>query len=581
MKNMKLSEKLNAKNAMRVVALLLALMMLFSTIGCKDEKKPKSDPTTSSTTSDTSSDTPSDTSSDDVSSEDVSSDDNTSTQGNTSKTQATVDPLKGDINVAFEYGSSGERADKDEFTPTKDIAGLSYGYKGYVEKERNKRLDEILNTKNTENYYEITGKKYYVSTAGSDTNDGSSPKKAIQSLNAVESLDVKPGDAVLFERGGIWRLTECLECRSGVTYGSYGKGAKPMFLGSGKNFAQEVWKPSNKRNVWQIIYMYGYPAGVFFNEGAEIGYQKLGLRDMKKNTDFFYNEENSTLYIYCDKGNPAKHWDFIEVSQTGIGVKIQNYAKNTVVDNFAVRYTGTHGVFCSYNAVNMTVTNCEIGYNGGAWVGGRPTGGNARYGNSIESWCGATGYNTSHNWIYQNFDTATSPQGKTGPATGHASNQKISDNLFEYNNCDIESWEGAGIVYTNCKYDNNIHRFTSLGWGTRPDDGGIRGIDGVHFGGWSAGQIASVSWSNNIIDCPGRAIFKLGVASYADYKHFVRKGNVYYIKQSMRTTPQLISRAMVWLDENTQTGNYDAKTEVDTIKAFKEFEPGAKVHWYK
>lgn len=601
MKNMKLSEKMTMKNFKRIAALLIVLVMLVGMIGCKkDTQGGSSTPSTnSSQTNEGNSSTPSEnisseeTPSDEVVSDDVTSDvtgdnnygDTSSDEVPDSKPSSTasVNPLKGDITVEYEYESGTSRTDAGEIEHSIDPAGYEKGLVGYREEDRIKRRDEILNTPNTEELYDIKGTKYYVSTKGNDSNDGKSPKTPIQSLFAIDTLDLKPGDAVLFERGSLWRLTENLACKSGVIYGSYGEGRKPMIFGSAKNFAQEVWKPSNKKNVWQLTYMYAFPGGMFFDEGKQIGYEKLGLRDLKKNTDFYLNTETSTLYLYCDKGNPSNVWKSIEVSQSFICIKFANGAEGTVFDNITIRYCGTHSISASWANKNMTVTNCEIGYNGGAWTGGEP--GSNRYGNSIESWCGGYGYTTNHNWIYQNFDTATSPQGNNSKRFGDYVNISCSNNLFEYNNADLEFWDGSGesgMALFDLVCDNNIHRFTALGWGTRSDDGGIRGIDGLIFGGLELGQLKRFSFSNNIIDCPGTHMYKFGIQSYKEYQNFKRVGNEFYIRQSIRWTTALISRAFVWTDKDTQiTTNWSASDKNGTIKAFKEFEPNATVHWYK
>jgi hypothetical protein len=76
---------------------------------------------------------------------------------------------------------------------------------------------------------------YYVSDQGSDAADGRSPEGAWQSLGQVNQAPLQPGDTVLFRRGGCWRGS--LRPRSGaegapITYGAYGSGPKPLFLGS-------------------------------------------------------------------------------------------------------------------------------------------------------------------------------------------------------------------------------------------------------------------------------------------------------------------------------------------------------------
>lgn len=76
---------------------------------------------------------------------------------------------------------------------------------------------------------------YYVSNQGSEAADGRSPDRALRSLGQVNKAPLQPGDTVLFRRGDSWRGS--LRPRSGaenlpITYGAYGSGPKPLFLGS-------------------------------------------------------------------------------------------------------------------------------------------------------------------------------------------------------------------------------------------------------------------------------------------------------------------------------------------------------------
>lgn len=574
MKNNMLSEIFNKRNICRVIALLMALTML-TFAGCKDN----GDDTTSSNNSSITSSQPN-SSQEDTSSEDISNDENddaSSNNGNTNK-PAVINPLKGDIYVNYEYDSSLSRTDLYEIKPVVDPANLVHNYVGCMDEERNKLRDEILNTENTLDIYDIKGKVYYVSTSGDDDNDGTTPETAIQSVAAVGGLPLKEGDAVLFERGCIFRVFQPFYCQSGITYGSYGEGSKPMFLGSPKNFATEVWKPTKKRNVWETTYMYAYASGAFFDQGKEIGYMKSAIGDLTANTHYFTDTENSSVYLYCDKGNPSNVWESIEFSQSGIRIEIPTKVHDVTIDNICLRYFGEGGIRGEYLNHDVTVTNCEIGFVGGSWHGA------VRYGNAIELWTGGWNVNWSHNWIYQTFDSAVTPQSKSGGDIVMMDNITISNNLFEFNNCDIEYWEQgseSGLTPSRFKdwyMENNMCRFTSLGWGTRADDGGIRGIDGVFFGRASDNTYSNVNWRNNIIDCPGRMIYKFGMTNADQYNGWTRENNTYYIKQSLRTTNNFTEGFTVPIDG---VKNYTADTEEGTIEAFSKFEPGSKVYWYK
>lgn len=573
MRKITLSEIFNKRNVNRVIAILMVLTMLFAFAACNDDKN---DGNNSSLVS---SQTPSD---DTSSKDDTSSEDNSSEEGtdsNVSSKPTYIDPLDGDIYVTYDYDTTLSRTDLNEVEPVVDPANLANKYVGYAEEERNKLRDEILNTKNTLDLYKIKGTVYYVSTSGDDDNDGKSPKNAIRTLAAVGGLMLEPGDAVLFERDCIFRMYEPFYCQSGITYGSYGKGSKPMFVGSPENFAKDVvWSPSKKRNVWQTDYMYAYASGAFFNQGEECGYMKSAIGDLNKNTDFFCDTENSVVYLYCDKGNPSKVWDSIELSQSGIRIELPTRVANVTIDNICIRFCGEGGIRGEYLNHDITVTNCEIGYVGGAWHG------TVRYGNGIELWCGGWNLNWSHNWIYQTFDSGISPQSNIGGELLKMDNVVFSNNLFEFNNADIEFWEHgceSGLTPSRFKdwyMENNICRFTSLGWGTRADDGGIRGIDGVFFGRSSDNAMINVNWRNNIIDCPGRQIYKFTISNKEQYDGWKRENNTYYIKQSLRTTDDLAIGLTAPINNTT---NYVANTEEATLAAFAEFEPDSKVYWYR
>jgi len=76
---------------------------------------------------------------------------------------------------------------------------------------------------------------YYVSSQGTDANDGTSPDKPWLTLDKVNAAVLTAGDSVLFRCGDSWRGQ--LRAQSGnetapITYGAYGSGPKPLFLGS-------------------------------------------------------------------------------------------------------------------------------------------------------------------------------------------------------------------------------------------------------------------------------------------------------------------------------------------------------------
>ena len=86
---------------------------------------------------------------------------------------------------------------------------------------------------------------YVDSEGGDDAAAGTSEATAIRSLARVNGLDVKPGDQVLFKRGGLWR--GMLRPKSGepgnpVRYASYGTGPKPILQNSVDMGRESDWQ---------------------------------------------------------------------------------------------------------------------------------------------------------------------------------------------------------------------------------------------------------------------------------------------------------------------------------------------------
>ncbi|MEX0274810.1 MAG: sulfatase-like hydrolase/transferase [Flavobacteriaceae bacterium] len=80
-------------------------------------------------------------------------------------------------------------------------------------------------------------KTYYVSSSGSDTNDGLSENTPWQTLDKVRNASINPGDQVFFKRGDVFvgQLRPSYSGSGGhpITFAAYGTGDKPVLTGSG------------------------------------------------------------------------------------------------------------------------------------------------------------------------------------------------------------------------------------------------------------------------------------------------------------------------------------------------------------
>ena len=127
---------------------------------------------------------------------------------------------------------------------------------GGADEESVKLRESIMNTKDELEKGE--GTTYYISSLNGDNgNSGTSPEEPWENLSAYSAIRrrLKPGDSILFERGGVYRGSIILA--SGVTYGAYGSGPKPAIYGSEENYSgtnyygESYWQKTEKekRNV--------------------------------------------------------------------------------------------------------------------------------------------------------------------------------------------------------------------------------------------------------------------------------------------------------------------------------------------
>ena len=244
-------------------------------------------------------------------------------------------------------------------------------YMKLLDRKTDKKRESIRNTKTN---IEVRGTKYYVAQDGNDQNDGLSPATPIKSIDKVNSLPLKAGDAVLFKRGDLWRghITSCY----GVTYSAYGKGPKPTIYGSPYDAATTgVWRETEAKNVY--VYDQELPDDIgtlVFNHGEGCAFKVMKVhqadgstlhidtnepfadyRDLKRDLDFYHDYRGTKrVYLYSEKGNPAKRFNSIELLTKGHIIKGSG---NIVVDNLCLKYCGSHGI--GFGTIDsLTVTNC-------------------------------------------------------------------------------------------------------------------------------------------------------------------------------------------------------------------------------
>ena len=416
------------------------------------------------------------------------------------------------------------------------------------------RKAEIRNARDS---IEIKGTIYYVSSTGNDENDGKTSRTPWKTLKKVSEAELFPGDGVLFHRGDLFR--GFVRVRPGVTYAAYGTGDKPKFYGWDKSLADPaLWVRYNaEHNIWKLTETILDCGTLVFNEG-EAHCRKLipsyingqfvcrdnesrlfdMAREMTQDLDMvcFYDERLTdspskgqnfpvpvmddkscgTLYLRCDRGNPAQVFRTIEAVPRRSMFQVGG-CSNVTIDNLCLKYIGVHAIAAGGHVAGLHVSNCEIG-----WIGGTiqhymgtdpnyPQGGRGtvtRYGNGVEIYGGCEDYMVSDCYIYQVYDAGMTHQVTTGGQTYKMTGIRYLNNLVEYCVYSIEYFlektNGDTESYIDdCEISGNILRFSGYGWGQQRHNTDTP----AHIKGWSYENTAgNYSVHDNIFD---RAAYRM------------------------------------------------------------------------
>ncbi len=448
---------------------------------------------------------------------------------------------------------------------------------GFFETQADELREKILNTPNTEELYEIKGTKYYIAADGDDKNDGKTPETAIKSLDRIEQIELTEGDAILFKRGDIFRFTRPIELKNNTIYGSYGNGAKPKIYGSPENYAENDTWQEVFTNIWKIDFNYPTACGCVIDHSRIVGVLKLSTKALQENGDYWHDVENNVFYLYCDQGKPSDAWTDIEIMPT-FSLLTSKHGLNLVIDNLCLKYAAGFGFSAVLFKSGLNLTNCEFGFLGGLWVAGI---GSYRFGNALEFWLGAQNVKIDNNWFYQIYDSALTWQGNQ--TNNVYKNIYYTNNLFEYNNCDIEFFSRGNpdAPLENYVMANNIMRFTSMGWGSRTYDGGIRGIEGCirasTDGRGSPWDIKDTYFTNNTLDCPARQTINWNILP-KQRAGIHASGTKLYIKSKYRTLKPCLQGLQTDLDKQPRDHRFACNYE-ELVKMFTLFEEGADIYW--
>lgn len=420
---------------------------------------------------------------------------------------------------------------------------------------------EILNA---EDRLDITGTRYYISPNGDDANEGKTPETPFRTTERIRELDLQPGDAVLFERGGLWRVKSSVSLCGGVRYGAYGNGAKPVLYGSERNYAEkELWRREEGKPVWRIDLPTEEAGLIIFDRGRGAGVKKLTPSELNADGDFSHDVAGGVLYLYFEKGNPAEFYEDIEIGTTGSLFRAER-VDDVAVDNICFQYAAVFAIDLAINK-KIVITGCEMG-----WIGGRYANDEViRYGNAVQFWCRCQDIRVENCWIYQIYDAAITFQG-FGAAGAEFQNVTFARNLIEYCSMNIEYWAGSeqfpdGFMH-DIMIEENILRFGGYGWcRQRPDLG-----DQAFILGWGRHySMRDFTIRSNVFDCADCNI--IWTLSPQNQQGLTVYGNTYYQKKASGLNPY----TEIVRDSGMYAGN-----QAELEAAVKMFEPDPKlVEW--
>lgn len=233
---------------------------------------------------------------------------------------------------------------------------------------------------------------YYIDNVNGNDNFGG--LSAVQPKKNYKSINIIPGDTVLFRRGSFYR--EKLEIAMGtdvdpITYGAYGEGEAPTFCGSTDVSDPSDWVETETENVWRCVKPIPGDVGNFvFNENecsATFRWEK-GL--LSAQGDFYdsrfaegeqfrrnFTEQNVFLY---SEGNPAEYYSHIEAVSYNTRA-LGTLCSGVILEDLRVMNSGVHGF--AGTGKNVVIRRCSFENIGGcAW--NRDL--RIRFGNAVEFW---------------------------------------------------------------------------------------------------------------------------------------------------------------------------------------------------
>ena len=424
----------------------------------------------------------------------------------------------------------------------------------YIQKAFERKA-EILASETDITY---SGTAYYVSSSGSDKNDGLTPETAWKTIERINSASLKHGDAVLFKRGEKFRTTVPLMTAEGVTYSTYGSGSKPVIVGSVDASYKSDWKETEYENVYEykdkldgktrdvgvIVFDYGKAWGIKLNNSVSVGVVSNGLEtydvgiarvinagDLKHDLEFWHDWNTGSIFLYSRDGNPAERFASVELVDYGHG--ITGKANNVTIDNLAFFGIGSHAI--GYSGLgdntpkNLTVQNCAFSFIGGS-VQTMAASGPIRFGNAVEIFGACDGFRIINCYADNLYDCCWTIQYQ-GSGDGNEvwfKDVEFANNVAMYSNTGNEIWlsnnGGSGKTFgmKNISVHDNYTLFSGYGWShQRPNKNG-----NIFYGAGGQNLVYENCSNNNNVGMFTSAF--LNLLRYPGTQHYNFNHNIYF-----------------------------------------------------
>jgi Ca2+-binding RTX toxin-like protein len=242
---------------------------------------------------------------------------------------------------------------------------------------------------------------YYVDALqGSDGNSGLSPNRAWKSLEDVNTHKFQPGDEVLFRAGSVFHESLTIRCSGTaaepITFGSYGDGPAPQFVGS-LDITHAGWKESSAgSDVWTARFTPPdgqAPDAVYLN-GVPLGLKVSSPSEVTHSGQWSWVDGKLTIW---SASNPAA--GSVDAQIETRALKIQS-ADHVTVENLHFTEAGEGIIVTGCSDVRLVALEADHNYTNGLEIadstGVRVEGGSYHDNGRVTKW-----YNAGHGIVFR------------------------------------------------------------------------------------------------------------------------------------------------------------------------------------